>query len=391
MKDCRKIQEKLSFYIEGEEKLSLAEEEHLKNCSLCQKEYEDLKDTMSLTEVLDMEVKNPPENFRSEIMKTLALEESLFQKILKAFSKKKIVFSALATSLLLFVIIFSPLSEDFSQLGALPSDSEILESSDEFVEVSQENFKLPARSLKTNKTFMHKEEAGTQDKKIIKNVNASLEVNDYKKTAKKILTEVGNLDGYISNENTYIWDEKNKLFAGNLTIRIPETNFQSFLDYLEDSTSMVSESIYSEDVTEEYIDLESRLKVLREKEARLLELLKEAKDVQGIVSIESELSATRADLESLEARSKHLENRISFSTFNLEIKEKSLLKEEISANSPGELFKKAQDSFVYSLNFLLLGIKKIIMAIFFLLPFFLLAFLIFLLISFISKHKGSKK
>lgn len=76
-------------------------------------------------------------------------------------------------------------------------------------------------------------------------------------------------------------------------------------------------AVQVQDVTEEYIDAEARLKNKRELEARYRELLKQAKTISDILAIESNLNQVRSDIESIEGRLNYLKNQVSFGTIQL--------------------------------------------------------------------------
>jgi hypothetical protein len=72
-----------------------------------------------------------------------------------------------------------------------------------------------------------------------------------------------------------------------------------------------------QDVTEEFIDVEARLKAKKDLEARYLELLKLAKRVEEMLSIESQLSNVRAEIESMQGRLNFLRNQVDYSTIKI--------------------------------------------------------------------------
>ena len=76
-------------------------------------------------------------------------------------------------------------------------------------------------------------------------------------------------------------------------------------------------NIETSDVTEEFIDKEARIKTKKELENRYREILKQAKDVSDILSIEAQLNHVRSDIESMEGRLQYLKNQVAFSTLTL--------------------------------------------------------------------------
>ena len=70
-------------------------------------------------------------------------------------------------------------------------------------------------------------------------------------------------------------------------------------------------------MTEEFLDVEARLKNKKELEARYQEILKQAKNVKEILEIERELNTLRSDIESMEGRLKYLQNQVSLSSIQI--------------------------------------------------------------------------
>lgn len=95
-------------------------------------------------------------------------------------------------------------------------------------------------------------------KKIIRDANVGVEVDDYKLFRVKVDSVVRTLNGYVSNDNLYNSDQS---VDCNINIRIPEQNFDRFLTYLDNGEAKtLYKNISSQDVTEEFIDIEARLK-----------------------------------------------------------------------------------------------------------------------------------
>jgi hypothetical protein len=77
-------------------------------------------------------------------------------------------------------------------------------------------------------------------------------------------------------------------------------------------------NVQVQDVTEEYIDVETRIKTKKELESRYRVLLSKARTVEEILSIEKELGTLRSDIESIEGRLKYLKDQVSLSTLSVE-------------------------------------------------------------------------
>ena len=104
-----------------------------------------------------------------------------------------------------------------------------------------------------------------------------------------------------------------------MTVRVPTENFQAFINAVSEGVEYFDQrDISRQDVTEEFIDLEARLKAKRELENRYLELLSKAKNVKEMLEIERELSNIREEIEAKQGRLNYLQDRVSVSTITLE-------------------------------------------------------------------------
>ncbi len=159
------------------------------------------------------------------------------------------------------------------------------------------------------------------DRKIIKDGNIRFETESVKETSELIRTTVTELAGYISNENIY--DYKDRI-EYTVVVRIPENNFDRLVDIISSSAEKIeSKNINSLDVTEEFIDVEARIKTKKELEIRYKEILKQASRVDEILNIEREIGKLRSEIESLEGRLNYLKNRVALSSLTITYYEKT--------------------------------------------------------------------
>lgn len=192
----------------------------------------------------------------------------------------------------------------------------------------------------------------SSSKKIIKNVDITLQTTEFEKSIDEINNEINKFKGFIqssyingngidNNGNTY---NRN----GNITARIPSKDLDKYLAKLKTIAHVSQEGQHGEDVTLTYADNEARLKVFKTKEARLLELLKESKNVSDVIAVESELYKVRYDIESLEGQLKNLDNLIEYSTVYINIEEVEKINKEIDMN--GSMHEKIINSFINSMK-----------------------------------------
>lgn len=161
----------------------------------------------------------------------------------------------------------------------------------------------------------------TIEQKIIKTASLRFETADMDTTYSQIQSAVKNHGAQIQN------DTEGKDYSSiyrNIVIRIPNQKFDAFITDVGKGVSYFDrKEISASDVTEEYIDVDARVKAKKVLEARYLELLKKASKVSEMLEIERELANVREEIESHEGRLKYLQNHVSMSTVNIEFYKKT--------------------------------------------------------------------
>lgn len=104
-----------------------------------------------------------------------------------------------------------------------------------------------------------------------------------------------------------------------LTMRIPENRLDNVVDDLRELGTVDHYTTEGRDVTTEVTDLAARISTLRESTERIRGLLAEAKDLRDIITLEDELAARQAQLQSLEAQQRGLDDQVSLSTIDLSL------------------------------------------------------------------------
>jgi len=198
-------------------------------------------------------------------------------------------------------------------------------------------------SKTVSQSYTESSELNSNDRKIVKNGNANIEVENFDSSISKIKELAIAYEGYVTNSNMWTSDTETK--SGNITIKIPEKRFEEFGDSLVQIGKVKSKETSARDVTEEYIDLQARLKNLKNQEKRYTELLDMAKDVQDVLAIEVQLGRIRGEIESYEGRIKYLENTTTFGTFYINLYEPEKIVHEWGIKNT---FDRAIDAFIVS-------------------------------------------
>ncbi|HSL87999.1 MAG TPA: DUF4349 domain-containing protein [Ignavibacteriaceae bacterium] len=215
------------------------------------------------------------------------------------------------------------------------------------------------------------------DRKIIKEGNIRFETSSVKETQSFIKQTLQALGGYIGDEN--VFDYKYRI-EHNITVRVPENKFDLLVEKISEIAEKIdSKNINSKDVTEEFIDVEARVKTKKELEARYKEILKQANRVDEILNIEREIGKLRSEIESLEGRLNYLKNRMALSSLTITYYEK--------VSSPFGFFSKFFQALKNGWNYLLWFIIILTS----LWPFILFVVLVLVVVTAVNKKKKKKQ
>lgn len=157
------------------------------------------------------------------------------------------------------------------------------------------------------------------DRMLIWKADMSLEVRNINNAVTEATELAKRQGGFVEQKSDYGDD------SAKLTLRIPAKAFKTALSDMETLGTVTRRDIEGEDVTEQYIDIEARLKnkiVLRD---RLKELLAKATEVKDILAIETELNRVQADIDSMAGRITSLKGQVEYSTVKLSLYRKSIL------------------------------------------------------------------
>lgn len=190
-------------------------------------------------------------------------------------------------------------------------------------EVAISAIKLPPPPPASKSEYIQKDQDKNLDapspkieQKIIKQASLRFETNDLEETYKQIQTAVKQSQGKVQSDSE--GKDYGTLYR-NITIRVPSQNFDNFINTISKGVSYFErKEITAEDVTEQYIDLTTRLKNKRKLEERYLQILQKAAKISEILEIEKQISIIREEIEAKEGQLKYLESRVSESTVTIE-------------------------------------------------------------------------
>jgi len=158
------------------------------------------------------------------------------------------------------------------------------------------------------------------DKKIIKTGNLSLKVEKVETAVENITNIVKLNKGEVSNSSFSESSRGTK--SGYITVRVPYQNFTTAFEEIKKvATQVLSESSNAQDITEEYIDLEARLKNKRAEEVSFVALLNRSGKIEETLSVTREVARVRGEIEQLQGQMNYLNSQTDMSTITVNLSE----------------------------------------------------------------------
>ncbi len=162
------------------------------------------------------------------------------------------------------------------------------------------------------------------DAKIIRDgrVELRIEQGAFGSSASQIRAIAADLGGYVASGETYIEEYVDERYAvGWYTMRIPTDRFDDAVTRIEQLGEPVSASLSSQDVTEEYVDLEARLGYWREQEEFYTRLMDEATSIDDLVALQTRMQDVLLNIEQTEGRLRYLDSRTEFASLTVGLTE----------------------------------------------------------------------
>lgn len=195
-----------------------------------------------------------------------------------------------------------------------------------------------------------------QNQKLIRTIRLNAETEDMDILLSQVENRVAELGGYVEAREIYNGSMYNSKRYRNasLTIRIPAAKLDSFVDHVGQVSNITNNVETTDDVTLQYVSIESRIKALQIEEERLLELLAQADNMSDLLTIESRLTDVRYELENITSQLRVLENKVNYGTIHLDVSEVV----EYTEPEPENGWQRMGKGFVNSLKGLGNGLKE---------------------------------
>lgn len=230
------------------------------------------------------------------------------------------------------------------------------------------------------------------ERKMIRSANVTVEVENFDEAYSKINTFILGIgfiqETNINSEKVYV-DNKQKLIKnGSIVIRVDKNKFDKVLNNIKGIGDVYNWNISGQDVTDKYIDTESRLRLLKLEEAKIEDYLNKLTDLNQIFKMESQLTDIRTQIESLTGNLKKMSDLVELSTITINMNEKNPVQVDVKPKTYGQrLLANLTDSLKGVANFL----GELLIILVAAMPVLVLLALVTVIILFIYKRVPKKK
>lgn len=233
-------------------------------------------------------------------------------------------------------------SERAQQAGASRSEA-VAPSNQAARETAAPGVVVQTQMVSLNQTEAAQQVPAPTERKIIRNANISIELDSPAEGQRKIASIAEARGGFIvtseSKQEGRRASDAPSYEVVTVEARIPASQFDAVVTEIRAIGSRVTgEKISGQDVTEEYIDLEARIRTQKALEGQFMEIMKQARTVADALEVQSQLANVRTEIERIEGRRRFLENQASMSTI------------KVTLQPPAPLIAATQSSFLRDLK-----------------------------------------
>lgn len=156
----------------------------------------------------------------------------------------------------------------------------------------------------------------TTQREVIYQATISLTVNTVSTAINQVQTIAQSAGGLVESMSSGGGQDQQQ---ATITIRVPQDQFFTALNKLQDLGTVQNQNVSSQDVTQQFIDLQARLKSAQLEEQSLQSLLDKAQTISDIINIQQQLTQVRAQIESLQGQINYIQNRVDMATITVNL------------------------------------------------------------------------
>ena len=202
------------------------------------------------------------------------------------------------------------------------------------------------------------------DRKIIRNADLTLEVDSTTAAQHRITSVAEAHGGFVVTSEAKQREDPDpvkRTLDIRLVVRVPSERFGAALDEIKKlATNTPAENVTGQDVTEDFIDLEARIRTQKALELQFLEIMKQARGVDAAMEVQRQIADVRTEIEKLEGRKRFLENRSSLSTIIVNLQTpKTIAVSPVRISHP--IREAVSDSLELASGMLIFGVRFVIL------------------------------
>ncbi len=210
-------------------------------------------------------------------------------------------------------------------------------------------------------------ESITVEKKVIKNGDLTLKIENTEKAANEISAIAKGENGEVFSTNFYERTKGQK--SGNIVIKVPVEKFEATIAQIKQvATQVISESTTGRDVTERYTDLQAQLKNKKAEEQSFIKILDRAGEIKDVLAVTQQVSRVRGEIERLSGQIRFMDSQTDMSTITVSLSEDIELTPVQNDWRPWQVTKKAFNNLINNLQdfvdgairFIVVGIPSLI-------------------------------
>jgi hypothetical protein len=308
---------------------------HLEGCATCRAELAQLRSTISLLREVDPV--QAPEGFAATVRTRLErvgrpAPGSVWDRLRDIMTPPRWSWkAAAAVTAVALVGIFTvnvvreimPSAPRFAQRTAVNELSRKTVGEDRVVTPGDPPgaFRLPAALPAPGTGAAQSPPAGdpVPFRRVIRTGHIGLEVEKFDNVSRRLLAIAEGAGGFVADSS---YADEGGVPRGSFVLRVPASRFGDVMRQVEGLGTVQSRQVSGQDVTEEFVDLEARVRNLERQEARLLTFMDRATKIPDLMAIENEVSRVRGEIERLTGRLRFLTSKIELATIQAEVHQK---------------------------------------------------------------------
>ena len=235
-------------------------------------------------------------------------------------TKRKVIKMKKLSAILLSILLIFSLTACGASLKNT-ADAEIGSAFQDSADMSINKYSYVEESAAAGAVADASQTTNKTEEKIIKTVDLSVQTKEYDTYISAMTASVAANGGYVENSEADMGGYYDSNRYSTYTVRIPADKLDAFLTSAGENGKIVSKTETQQNVTLEYVDLESRISAYKTERETLTSLLEKAESLENVLAIQERLSEVNYEIESYTAKLRVLENRVSYSTVTLRISE----------------------------------------------------------------------